>query len=428
MKTTKKKPTIVPDKPLTYPGAPSPDASIDPSLATAFSGALRSGTTSTPTATPKATSVATPSATTTPTASTSASTAFDPSFFNDYSQFAPSYTADAGQSNAQLQKLQDALAYVNANPGLPNKDYLLGELNKDIQAQQAVSQYDTQTGGSQAYNQAVSQQQAAKNQLDQYKTILTALGQGKAITPDMTVGLPAGAPTGQVSDYLLNFYKSWAQNASDAYDANSKIVNAGVGSSANLNSAQAGLLNNFTLPGQDWATAEQKLTDYYKAPGGQIDQSTRAAEDNIYQMQYNLKNGINEKAAQLGVSSSGSRQKALGNVSGQATQAAVGARQNADTAAQQQIDAFKQSAQQQQQQQQLAESNIKAGGAANIFGTDTQKQINAYDTNTAGQANQAEQGAQTQLQQQQASDQMWNNIFGTVGGAAAKGAGLILGV
>lgn len=78
--------------------------------------------------------------------------AFNPSqFFNDYNQFSPLYSADAGQNSQRLQQLNDALAYVKGNPNLPNAQYLMGELQKDIaEEQNMVNATQTPTAANQA--------------------------------------------------------------------------------------------------------------------------------------------------------------------------------------------------------------------------------------------------------------------------------------
>ena len=329
----------------------------------------------------------------------------NPTFdFSDFSKFNPLYTADQGQSDAQLQMLQDAMAYAQAHPELPDSTFVMGELDKNLKAQGAVSGYNKAVSGSTQLNALKGSSANLQRARDEARANVN----------------PNNIRTKEQYDNMVY----WGQQAAE-YDRQlqANLAEQKTLSSVDVNKSQADLLTNFRLPGQDWEGAKNKLTDFYKGPGGQIDYATQGAQRNLYQIAYNLRKGINEKAAQLGASSSGSRQRALGNVNTQAVKEATRLRGEAESDAQKNIDKFSQDAAEKQRQQQELEDRIRSGTAGDLFGQGTQDLISSYRRNSEGQAQKAMQGAQQDIAKQKADDDMWNDIF-SLGG---KGLGMALG-
>lgn len=373
-------------------------------------------------------------------------TTFDPNMLTDPSLISPLYSSDSGQASDRLKLLQDALAYVQANPSLSNYDYLMSELQGDIAAEQGVAGYDTAQAGV----------DTASNDYNNLSRVISAIqgGQGGNLNK-VTTGdwnnlsqqfLANGDPTVDISSIFgwpkgtavypashaiqliqqTNPGKLYmvgdALNSSGALDSlGTTFANKLSAANSGFTKAGTGLVDAFRLPSPDLNAARDALMSYYHDPKtGQIALSTQPAIDDIYQKDYRLRNDINTKAAALGATSSGMRKKALDTANGEAVNQAVQVKSNAENEAAQNIAGFDANAQKQKLAAQNLTNQIKSGGASNIFSDASKNAILNYGSNASA----AEQGyltdAEQKIQQQQADDSFWGQLAGGFGDALGK--------
>ena len=390
---------------------------------------------------------------------------FDPTnasnFYNNFNNMSVLYqpAPAAGGVNADAQRYNDLVAAYEYASDPANKatldsqnyagytDYILSQLVPDIQEEQNLNTYNT---SQQSFNQLGQQLSGVNSDLTQVSN-----------------GDPNGADTSdwgyikQYANQLLQLYntdqgfqqamqKIGLKNAgqlqtyiNNAPTSVNPFINRGQltqavqlaqqqiqsqYSQAQLaqNTQKGNVLNGFILPGQDYANQENQVANYYNDPTtGQVALATQNADQDLYQMAYNLKNQINQQANFAGVNNSGERQKAIGDANSKAINQSTQLFNDANNQATAAINANKQANQQNQAQQQNLTNTVKEGNINDLFNTATQGNIGAYNTNL-NQSNQTgTQNAEKNIAQEQANSALWGTIFNTAGqglGAAAATA------
>lgn len=359
--------------------------------------------------------------------------AFDQTQFEQFSQdpnqFGAYYGMDADQSAQRLQMLQDALAYAQAHPELENSQYILGELNNDITAQQSVGNYIGKSGEVESQSQKIKDIEAAYNTLMQSTTYQQFNKNAKALN-DLGINVPTGTPpklgTGQtMSDKtFLEQQLGWAKSKIPGM-ITSGYVDPLKGLQEGQNQAQSDLLNKFHVSRPDYTGAQKKLTDWFGTPGsgGQIDLATQQPIEDIYQTAYNLRNQVNQRAAQIGAGNSGFRKKAISNIGGQAIQQAAGVVGQAQNQAQSSIQDFEKNAQAQQRKAQDLENKVKAGTAGDLLTGANRDAVGSYNLNTQAQLDEQLAKDQERLYGQANNNDLASGIVGGFGNALGRFSG-----
>lgn len=373
--------------------------------------------------------------------------AFDPAkpddFLKNFNNASVLYSADPTQSNQQLTDLQSALAYLQSPAGQQAEDasnyagysqFMAQQLNNDIaeqtnmnnygQAQGNVDSLTKQYGTNNDWLTKYSNDQSGHVQWAKDNGMYQQLMDRYSKSPGYSLLSNEQKDTLVANQTMREWQLAMANHQGDQRKFQTQLDTAKQG----LNPLQDKALQGFTLNSPDYAHQEQAVKDYYYGksptdPNGQIYQATNDANRNIYDQVYNIKNDINTKAAQIGVSNSGSRQKALSNVNGQAVDAATKLRQNAENTAQESIQNQQKQNQAMQGNQQNLTNSVKQGQFSNLFDTGTKNEVSAYNTQTGAQSEQGIQNAEKAIEKQQADSNMWNDIFGTVG----KAGGALIG-
>lgn len=334
---------------------------------------------------------------------------FDPSVLTDPSKISPLYSADSGQAGDRLTLLQQAMAYVKANPNTANADYLTKEIQADIQAEQGVTGYD----------QGQSNITDLSTRLAQSNKDLSRYG-------DPTNGYnlwlhESGTPA------TLGAYSKYSSFMDQTKKDIGDLTNGLSTANSDFTKSGANLVQNFRLPQPNIASALTSLQDYYHNPQtGQVALSTQPAINDIYQRNFNFKNNINAQAAAQGASQSGMRKKALDTSNSNAIQAATQVKDSAENQAAQGIQNFKTQTANETTQAKTLEDQIKNGGASNLFSGTTQNAITAFNDNASAQNQNAMLSSEQQLAQQQANDSFWNQTLGVGGRALGTFAGALI--
>ena len=394
---------------------------------------------------------------------------FDPTkasdFYNNFNDMSVLYqpAPAAGGTNADAQRYNDLVAAYEYASDPANKatldsqnyagytDYILSQLTPDIQEEQNLLNYNT---SQQSFNQLGQQLNTINSDLSQasngdpngYDT--SDWGFIQTYTPQLEqmyqtdAGLRASiqdrfgiSNLSQLDAYLKNPNSTLNNPAFSRGQLTQAIQLAqqqteGQYQQAQLaqNTAKGSVLSGFVLPGQDYSNQENKVANYYNDPnGGQVALATQGADQDLYQMAYNLKNQINQQANFAGVNNSGERQKAIGDANSKAVQQSTMLFNDANNQATQAINANKQANQNTQANQQNLVNQVKSGTINDLFNTATQGNIGAYNTNLNTQNQTSTQNAEKNIAQEQANSSLWNNIFNTggqgLGMAAATATG-----
>lgn len=331
---------------------------------------------------------------------------FDPNtFYSNPQEFAPQYTADPTQAASHLQELQDAKAYLIANPNTPYADHYLQELDKDIAAQTSV------VGNLQATQNAPDVGKATddfnKAQKDLRKARREVGGNLNAVGNIQRVQRKY-EKLKEAKDALVE-----AETQKGQYDEN-------------LNKSRADLISNFHLPGVNVQEGEDKLRDYlYNPQTGAVQSAVARGIGSIHQMAYNLRKGVNQNLALAGLSSSGVRQRQQQNISGDALGQAVGVKQNAENQAAGRLKSYEEQMAEADRKRQDLENSLKTGSADDLYSQSTQDRIAATNRDIQAQRDKALNETRTDINTQQQSDEEANKIWGGVLGAAGTIAGAI---
>ncbi len=351
---------------------------------------------------------------------------FNPSMFtNNPEALNPVYTTSATTSNQQLGMLQDALAYLQANPNTPNASYLTNELNQQIQEQQNISNYD----------QAVAGQTTTGTNLSNLDTDLTNL-QGMNNT---------GPTTTYANDPALQTYIQQLQSQGITPSSFSGSSNALADQTAlqamleglqsnygtNLNTANtavqnglAPVLNNISLMSPNYQAEMQGVNQYYYGGNGQpgeVSQALQPVLSNLSQQNYNLKNNINSQMTAAGDFSSGVRQRALADQNAQAVGQAASDVASANSQATGQINQLNQQNQQAQAAQQNEIAGLQQQGIAGVLSPSTSSALQASTQNNQQNMQSGLTGAESTI----ANLSNQNNTLESVLGAAGSGLGTI---
>ena len=383
---------------------------------------------------------------------------FDPTqanaFYSNPNDLSVNYGTGTTQTEQQFNDLLAAYNYLMdpANQAALDQSnyagysqYVLGQLQTDLAEQQNVANYNqgqgTATSTADAYQAANTAYTNAMNtsSAEDFLTYANQIGGGAATAVQQVYNyvksLPAFAQ-GTISGAQLIGMMQNALKQSAPAQLNA-LQTANLNANSALNPLGAAVTNNFALNSPDYQHAQQMLQNYYgiDANGnpiagdktGQVQLANQAADQDLYQVAYNLKNQINQKATQLGVGSSGQRQQALGGVNQQVINQQAQRYQQSAQDALNNIDSYNQNVQNEQAQQNSLVNNVKQGQISNLFNNSTQQQINAYNNqaNTQNQTNL--QNAQSQIQQQAANTDFLNSLFGAGGQALGGIAGTATG-
>jgi hypothetical protein len=363
---------------------------------------------------------------------------FDPSdpsgYFNDYRQFGTLYTKDQTASQQRLDDLRAALAYAQTLPDTdPDKNYFIQEATQAIGGQESLFNLSQNEGAIKGVSdwQVANEYKATRGQkiydagidYTQIRDNLTNLISNNIFNQDPFRNNPTLLDQYLRGNLTNAEYKTWVElgrphsfgEITQAKEGATKLSEM-KGLQAQTAPLSASMLEKFNLTDPNWAAGERKLDDYYKNQA--IPFATEQAKNDIYQSAYNISKGINQRMISSGLGASGLRKKALSGVKGQALGEfgkAVGAAENEAAG---NIKSYRDQAAAQERAQRDLERRLQTGTAEDLFSGANQNLIGAYNTNTQAQQEKARQDAEKQLAQQQASDRMLNDIFGTAFGAA----------
>jgi hypothetical protein len=163
-----------------------------------------------------------------------------------------------------------------------------------------------------------------------------------------------------------------------------------------------------------------QMNDYLQK---QIQLATPNLLNDAYQSNYNLKNGINLKAAEAGLMRSGAREKGLAQSDAGAVKGVTKAFGGLQDEASKELSREKQNLSEQELQRQEAENRMKETAGSNAYNKATGKYENAFNANTQAQLGTELTEAEEKLQKAQQGD----FLSGILPGAASLAGTLIAG-
>lgn len=378
-------------------------------------------------------------------------------FYSNPNDLSVQYTQGLPEAQTQFNDLVAAYQYLqdpNNQAALDQAEYagysqyVLGQLQGDLKEQQNLVNLDqaqTQQSNNAAIYQIVSQNPTSltPDQIAQVQSILPNVnvnglqgGDNNINSPLVAIAEAMGINTNMGGNYTPSNYANFVQSSILPGIQQNLLQQNQTLQTNTLNPAQNSVLQDFTLYSPDYGHSEQVLQNYYgidangnPIPGvnGQVQTSVAAANQDLYQTAYNLKNNINALASNYGVANSGERQNALGKVSDTAAQQAGSNYQQAANQALKNISAYNNDVQGDQSNQNALKVQATNNGLTSLFGNSAQSAINAYNAGTKTQDQSNMSNAENQLQSQQANSSLLNSLFGQAGNAVGGAVGQAVG-